>query len=136
MRKSRVLLAGVAVAAAAAATSAFTAANTFEPGVDQAIAGYGEATVTGAHVTAIRYNRDTTDKSLLADVEFDTDTNLSGLAADAATLTLKAGTGPTATFVASYDCAIVDGTPTTITCTVGDKTFEDFDTAGLAVGGA
>jgi hypothetical protein len=135
MRKSRVLLAGVAVAAAAAATSAFTASNSIDPGAKTQIAGYGEATVTGAHVTAIHYNRDATNKSLLAEVVFDSDSDLSGLAADAATLTLKTGTGGSAVFLASYDCAIVDGTPTTITCTVGDKTFEDFDTAGLAVGG-
>ena len=37
MRKSRLLLAGVAVAAAAAATSAFTAGNT----VQTSVAGYG-----------------------------------------------------------------------------------------------
>ena len=41
MRKSRVLLAGVAVAAAGVTTSAFTAGNTFTP--DDNVAGYGEA---------------------------------------------------------------------------------------------
>src|SRR4051794_5471813 len=41
MRKSPFLLAGVAVAAAAAATSAFTAGNTFAPGVQTKIAGFG-----------------------------------------------------------------------------------------------
>ena len=41
MRKSRVLLAGVAVAAAAAATSAFTASNDFT-GLASNVAGYGE----------------------------------------------------------------------------------------------
>ena len=56
MRKSRVLLAGVAVAAAAAATSAFTAGNTFQAGVQDTVAGYGEATVSGANITAIHYN--------------------------------------------------------------------------------
>ncbi len=130
MRKSRVLLAGVAVAAAGAATSAFTAGNTFEPGVDQAIAGYGEATVTGANITAIHYNRDTTNQSLLASVVWETDTDLSSLGANDATLTLsKAGV-----FVESYGCTIA---PVTfeITCTVGDVTFEDFNKAGLAVGG-
>ena len=136
MRKSRVLLAGVAVAAAAAATSAFTASNSIDSSAKTQIAGYGEATVTGAHVTAIHYNRDTTNKSLLASVVFDTDTDLSGLDPTAATLTLKVGTGVSATFLASYGCTIDStGTPTTIACTVGDHTFEDFDTAGLAVGG-
>jgi hypothetical protein len=131
MRKSRVLLAGVAVAAAAAATSAFTDSNTFAPGVQDTIVGYGEATVTGANITAIHYNRDATNQSLMADVTFDTDTDLSALAADAATMTLKAG----ATLVGNYDCAITTGASTEIKCTVGNKTFEDFDTVGLAVGG-
>ena len=48
-------------------------------------------------------------------------------------MTLKT-TGGTV-FVANYGCTIAVGTPTTITCTVGDRTFEEFDTAGLAVGG-
>ena len=133
MRMSRVLLAGAAVAAAAVTTSAFTAGNTFEPGVDQAIVGYGEATVTGANITAIHYNRDATDESLMADVVWETDTDLSDLGANDATMTLKT-TGGTV-FVANYGCTIAVGTPTTITCTVGDRTFEEFDTAGLAVGG-
>ena len=64
MRKSRVLLAGAAVAAAAVTTSAFTAGNTFT-GVHNTIVGYGEATVTGANITAIDYNRDDTDESKL-----------------------------------------------------------------------
>ncbi len=133
MRKSRVLLAGVVIAGAAAATSAFTAGNTFEPGVDEAIVGYGEATVTGANITAIHYNRDGSDNSLMASVVWETDTDLSGLAANDATMTLKTANG--ATWVADYACTIVAGTPTTITCLVGDRTFEEFDTAGLAVGG-
>jgi hypothetical protein len=134
MRKSRLLIAGVAVAAAGVATSAFTASNTFAPGADTAIAGYGEATVSGANVTAIHYNRDSTDQSLLAEVVFDSDSDLSGLGPNEATLTLKTGTGVSAAFLASYGCTIASG-PTTITCTVGDKTFADFDTVGLAVGG-
>ncbi len=133
MRLSRVLLAGGAVVAAVATTSAFTAGNTFVPGVDQAIVGYGEATVTGANITAIHYNRDGTDESLMANVVWDTDTDLSGLAAGDATMTLKT-TGGTV-LVGNYPCVIANGTPTTITCTTTGVTFEDFDTAGLAVGG-
>jgi hypothetical protein len=133
MRMSRVLLTGGAVAAVAVTTSAFTAGNTFDPGVDQAIVGYGEATVSGANITAIHYNRDGSDQSLMASVVWETDTDLSALAANDATMTLKT-TGGTV-FVANYGCTIANGTPTTITCLVGDRTFEDFDTAGLAVGG-
>ena len=51
MRKSRLLLAGVAVAAAAAATSAFTAGND----VQDSVAGYGTATVSGATTKHINY---------------------------------------------------------------------------------
>ena len=54
MRKSRVLLAGVAVAAAGVATSAFTASNDFT-GLDNNVAGYGQVAVTGADVTNIAY---------------------------------------------------------------------------------
>jgi hypothetical protein len=133
MRKSRVLLAGVAVAAAAAATSAFTAANTFEPGVDQAVAGYGEASVSGANITAIHYNKDSSDQSLVESVVWETDTDLTGLnAATGATMTLKKA----GLYVDDYTCAIT-GTALAgiVTCNVGDKTFFDFDAVGLAVGG-
>jgi hypothetical protein len=134
MRKSRVLLAGVAVAAAAAATSAFTAGNTFATGADTAIVGYGTTSVSGAHITAVHYDRDTTDQSILAKVVWDTDSDLTGLnAASGATMTLKNG----AILVGNYPCAIT-GTSTAgfVTCTVGGAvTFKSFDTAGLAVGG-
>jgi hypothetical protein len=67
MRKSRLLLAGVAVAAAAAATSAFTASNT---GVDNHVAGYDEATVSGATITSIDYVRNTTDAAIIDAIDF------------------------------------------------------------------
>jgi len=56
MRTSRVLLAGVTVAAAAVTTSAFTAGNT----VQSSVAGYGSATVTGATTANINYQLDAT----------------------------------------------------------------------------
>jgi hypothetical protein len=132
MRKSRVLLAGVAVAAAAAATSAFTASNTFAPNVQNKVVGFGEATVSGANITAIHYNRDAGDNNLLAEVVWDTDSDLTNLVASDASMTLKNG----ATVLANYPCTIAVGTPTTITCTVGDVPFDGFTKAGLAVGGA
>jgi hypothetical protein len=67
MRKSRLVLVGVAVAAAAATGTAFTAGNTFNPTTD--VAGYGESTVTGATVTNIHYTLDT-DPSKIAEVDF------------------------------------------------------------------
>ena len=66
MRPSRVLLAGVAVAAAAVTTSAFTAGNT----VQSSVAGYGSATVTGATTAHINYVLDGTDKSLVDSIVF------------------------------------------------------------------
>ena len=70
MRKSRLVLVGVAVAAAAAVGSAFTAGNSF--GTTKDIAGYGESTVTGATVTNIHYTVDSNDSSKLDSVEFTT----------------------------------------------------------------
>jgi hypothetical protein len=132
MRKSRVLLAGVAVAAAAAATSAFTAGNTFAPGVQTQVNGYGEATVSGANITAIHYNRDITTNKL-TDVVWETDSDLSTLnTATGATMRLKGGGGTDKT----YACSIAAASPYTITCAVGDRDFAQFATAGLAVGAA
>jgi hypothetical protein len=56
MRMSRVLLAGAAVAAAAVTTSAFTAGND----VQDSVAGYGSASVTGATTANINYQLDAT----------------------------------------------------------------------------
>jgi hypothetical protein len=134
MRKSRVLLAGVAVAAAGVATSAFTASNTFANGSDSAVVGYGATTVSGANITAVHYDRDTTDKSILAKIVWDTDSDLTGLdPAAGATMTLKKA----GVLLGNYTCAIT-GTSSAgvVTCAVGGTvTFEDFDSAGLAVGG-
>ena len=72
MRKSRVLLAGVAVAAAGAATSAFTASNDFTA-VATDVAGYGQVAVTGATVTNIDYTPVARTISKLDSVVFTTD---------------------------------------------------------------
>jgi len=76
MRKSRVVLIGVAVAAAAATGSAFTAGNSF--GTTENIAGYGESTVTGATVSNIHYTVDSSDSSKLASVVFTVAEDLTG----------------------------------------------------------
>jgi hypothetical protein len=134
MRKSRVLLAGVAVAAAGVATSAFTASNTFTNGSDSAIIGYGATTVSGATITGVHYVRDTTDQSILARIVWDTSSDLTALDANAgATMTLKKA----GLLKGNYTCLIAgDATGGTVTCDVGGTvTFEDFDSAGLAVGG-
>ncbi|MDT0274278.1 hypothetical protein [Blastococcus goldschmidtiae] len=77
MRMSRVLLAGAAVAAAGIATSAFTASNS----VNNSVAGYDEATVTGATVTDIDYNVNATDSSVLDSIDFLATENVSGMQA-------------------------------------------------------
>jgi len=128
MRKSRVLLAGVAVAAAGAATSAFTASNTFTS-VDNNVAGYGELAVSGVGVTNIAYNPATVDAAKLHSVVFtvDTDTTAPGMAAK---MTLYSGT----TVVSSASASTCVSTTTTITCTLSpDILITAFDKTGLTV---
>ena len=125
MRKSRVLLAGVAVAAAAVATSAFTASNDLSAG--DAVLGYGEATVPGATVTAVDYNRDPADDGLLTDIVFTTSTTLT---TETAKMTLKDGS----TVEGVYSCVIAGTAGSqTITCAT-TAAIADFDTVGLTVG--
>jgi hypothetical protein len=135
MRKSRLLLAGVAVAAAAVGTSAFTAANT----VDDSVAGYGEGTVSGATITDFHYVANVADGTIVDAVEFTSTTNLTG---KTVTLTLKS-TGGTVVVGDPYACGVKTawnalGTPPTIVMTCdttvgGDRNFADFDTTGVTV---
>jgi hypothetical protein len=140
MRKSRVLLAGVAVAAAAAATSAFTASNT----VPQSVAGYGQAAVTGATVSNVHYVADTDDAGLLASVEFTVTTNVTTAATR--TMVLRTGVNSTdntgGTVVGSpYNCTVktawdAAATPPSLvlTCPTADTpSFAAFDGVGLTV---
>jgi hypothetical protein len=129
MRKSRVLLAGVAVAAAAAATSAFTAGNDFTA-VDPLVAGYGEVAVTGATVTDVTYTLLSSDKSKLDEVVFTTTTDVSD-ASLTATLVIKNGS----TVVATSTCAKgTYGTDMTLTCdATGSPLVSAFDAIGLTV---
>ena len=125
MRKSRVLLAGVAVAAAAAGTSAFTNSNDFT-GVTSNVAGYSETTVSGAVLTAVRYNPDT-DPSKLASVVFTTSNNVTG---DASTLVFTLAGSPSTG--GANTCSV--GTASTITCTLtAPMPFANFDKIGLTV---
>src|ERR1700710_2824690 len=134
MRKSRVLLAGVAVAAAAAATSAFTASNTVPPSV----AGYGQAAVTGATATNVHYVADTDDAGLLASVEFTLSTNVTTAATRTMVLRTGVDAGDTtgATVVGSpYTCAVKTAWAAgsmVLNCDTADKpSFEAFDGVGL-----
>ena len=120
MRKSRVLLAGVAVAAAAAATSAFTSSNTFT-GLDNNVAGYGEVVATGVNVSNIAYTASTTDAAKLHSVTFTVDKDTTGTAPAGMTskMTLYSGTS------ALINASTCVPTATTITCTF-DSTDVDF----------
>jgi hypothetical protein len=130
MRKSRLLLAGVAVAAAGVATSAFTAANT----VPASVAGYGQGTVSGATVTDIHYVTNAGDGTVVDAVEFTSTTNLTG---KDVTLTLKT-TGGTMVVGTPYTCAVKTAWDTTdieMECdtTATTRNFADFDSVGITV---
>jgi hypothetical protein len=125
MRKSRVLLAGVAVAAAGAATSAFTASNTFT--VDNNVAGYGEMVASGVTVTNVAYAPATNDATKLHSVTFTVDKDTTSMSAR---MTLLSGASTVAD-VSNPDCT---STATTITCTLTtDLLFTAFTKTGLTV---
>jgi hypothetical protein len=141
MRMSRVLLAGVAVAAAAAATSAFTAGNDFDD-VPSNVAGYGQLEVTGATVTDIHYVVNGDDGDLVDAVEFTTTTNITGASS---TMVLRTGAtaGVGGTVVGDPSTCDVkdawdalDPTPTVVlTCdtTATPVSFTAFNAVGLTV---
>ena len=134
MRKSRVLLAGVAVAAAAAGTSAFTASNDVTAiSAANSKAGYGAVTVTGVTVTNITYTPLAADMSKLDKAIF---TATGDESLQNAALTLKSG----GAVIGSYGgCTMSYTSPsTTITCVTGagspaNPVFTSFDTVGLTV---
>jgi hypothetical protein len=134
MRKSRVLLAGVAVAAAAAATSAFTASNTLPA---DSVVGYGELHVTGATITNVHYVPNATDATNIDAVEFTSSTDVTG---QTAVMTLKntvlAVETPTAN--SPYSCSVKTAWAAgsmVLTCDTSAHTltFADFDLVGLSI---
>jgi hypothetical protein len=131
MRKSRVLLAGVAVAAAAAGTSAFTTSNDFT-GVDNNVAGYGELEVSGAKIVNIAYTPDA-DVSKLASVTFTAGEQINGAVA---TMGLTFEGDPVA--LSDNDCVVgawdAVEAEQFIVCTLDAPVlFEGFDKLGLTV---
>ncbi|RBY93690.1 hypothetical protein DQ237_17130 [Blastococcus sp. TF02-8] len=127
MRKSRVLLAGVAVVAAGVTTSAFTASNT----VPSSTAGYASATVSGATATKITYVLDPTDKALADAVNFEITENITGMQAY---VTLRSGGASGAVVGSPVQCTV--GTRTTISpvsCPLNDRHLTDFDSLGLTI---
>jgi hypothetical protein len=136
MLKSRVILTGIAVAAAAAAGSAFTAANDFTaPGVVDDAVGYGQTTVSGATVSKVVYTPVTGDPSKLDAVAFTTTTEIQP--GNVATMYLKEGSTPTAD--SDSTCVIAAmGTPTAgeqiITCSfTADVDIDTFNTVALSI---
>ena len=134
MRKSRVLLAGVAVAAAAAATSAFTASNTLPA---TSIVGYGEVAVTGAHISTVHYVTSTTDASVITAVEFTSTDDVTGQTA-IMTLKNKVASTETPTANSPYSCGVKTAWATSsmvLTCDTSAHTltFADFDLVGLSI---
>ena len=132
MRKSRVLLAGVAVAAAAAGTSAFTSSNPFAANV-ATVAGYGELAASGATITNVHYV-DTTTPGVVDSVVFTTSTDVTN---NTASMVVKNTVSGTETVVgSSYTCGI-SGTVggQLITCDTSGSTlhYADFDLVALTV---
>jgi hypothetical protein len=129
MRLLHVVLAGGAVAGLVAAGSAFTASNTIPPSV----AGYGHATISGATVSKVLYNPDSTDKTLVDNVVFTSDTNIVGRTATMTLTTTGGGAG-----TKQYACVIGATYTTTVdvTCSVAaDKpAYAVLSDVGLAVG--
>ena len=131
MRMSRVLLAGVAVAAAAVTTSAFTAGNT----VQDSVAGYGSATVTGATTANINYGLDATDKSLVNTIGFDLNENMDVAVTEGleAWLQLQDGDGdPVGSAVQCSIAAFAAGV-TPVTCTITGTEIASFEGVALTV---
>ena len=131
MRKSRLLLAGVAVAAAAAATSAFTAGND----VQASVAGYGSATVTGATTKHINYVLDASKTEVDA-IVFEVNENLDDAVATEgleAWLQLQDDQGDPVGSPAQCSVAAFAGAVTPITCTITGTAIDSFDGVALTV---
>jgi hypothetical protein len=131
MRMSHVLLAGVAVAAVGVTTSAFTAGNT----VQTSVAGYGSATVTGATTKHINYVLDGTNKSLVDQIVFELNEDLTVPVTEGlqAWLQLRDGNGnPVGSAV---QCAIgaYASSVTPVTCTIADTAIASFQGVALTV---
>jgi hypothetical protein len=128
MRRSHVVLAGIAVAGAAVTGSAFTAANT----VPASVAGYGQGAVTGATVTDVDYTPYASDNTDLGSVTFNSSTNVNG---KTASLTLKQGTTVVGTFSCDTTTSVYTAGTMDIICDAS-STHPDFDTfnfVGLTV---
>ncbi|WP_346621017.1 hypothetical protein [Blastococcus montanus] len=131
MRKSRVLLAGVAVAAAGVTTSAFTAGNDFTA-VDNNVAGYGELIATGVAVSNIAYTPTTADSGRLQSVAFTVDQAVASPGMSAR-MTLYSGTTPIASGENTCSYAL-SGSIHVVTCSLTTPPLiSSFDKTSLTV---
>ena len=130
MRKSRLLLAGVAVAAAAAATSAFTASND----VQDSVAGFDTSTVTGATTKHINYVLNGTDKSVVDEIQFELNENLDAAVAEGlqAWLTLQDDGSMVGTAILC-DISAFNTTVTPVSCDTTGTLLESFNGVALTV---
>jgi len=137
-----VLLAGLAISGG----GAFTASNTVSAvdGGTANVAGYGEATVSGATVTAINYVQDAGNASLMDSVEFWATGNLVGK--DASVRLLDTSTtppSPVGNYVCDTGTAVASGTTvlgialaadsTKFACATADEPIADFEEIGITV---
>ena len=141
MRSSRMIFAGTVIAAAVASGTAMTNANV----VPNSVAGYGEGYVSGAKATAISYNADTVDSTVLASVDFTITEDITNqVQGGKVTMMLKTGADPNnglsgGTRVGGpYVCAVHvahDTTNMIVRCsTTSDQPrFDDFTSVGLTV---
>jgi hypothetical protein len=132
MRMSRVLLAGVGVAAAAAATSAFTASNT----VQDSVAGYGAATVSGATTAHINYQLDATDKSIVNAIVFELNEDVDDAVANEgleAWLQLQDGNGDPVGSAVECSFAPFASAVTPVTCAIAGTQVTSFEGVALTV---
>jgi hypothetical protein len=129
MRKSRLLLVGVAVAAAAAATSAFTAGND----VQDSVAGYGTALVSGATTKHIDYQLDATKANVDA-IVFELNENFDDAVANEgleAWLQLQDANGAAVGSPVQCGFAAFANSVTPVTCTITGTPITSF--AGVAL---
>jgi NaMN:DMB phosphoribosyltransferase len=127
MRKSRVLLAGVAVAAAAAATSAFTASNT----LNDSVAGYDAAVVSGVVITTTTYVPDDGgDIALIDSIDFVATGDIED---QTATLQFRDALGAPVGAAITCTMGTYSAPSTPISCPTPDKALASFVGIGLTV---
>jgi hypothetical protein len=127
MRRSQVVLTGIAVAGAAVTGSAFTANNSMPQ--TTTVTGYGEVAVTGATVQEISYTP-SADNTFLAAVVF---TLTKEVTDETVTLTLKDSGNPVGTFPCGVPTTPWASGSMVFTCPTSDFPFAGFDSVGLTV---